>query len=192
MRKFLWFVLSVALLAGCANEYEVNQQTQAVEMPLSPAPKPNPEAVEIEKNLQKQYAEVGVPVIRVGRVVQVRYPSDRFFEVGKAALIPGADNYLLALWQNVKAYPDLQFSVEGLTDNSGNAQKNLVLSGERAEAVAQYLIQLGMPATAIRAKGFGGALPVANNDTLENRALNRLVVVTITVPKAQKSKPGFN
>lgn len=187
MRRLLGFIFSVILLAGCASEYKLNKETKAVEMPLPPAPKPNPQAVEIEKNLQKQYAEVGVPVLRVGSVIQVRYPSDRFFEVGKAELIPGADNYLLALWGNVKAYSDLQFLVEGLTDNSGSAQKNLMLSTQRAEAVAQYFVQLGMPAGAVTAKGFGGTLPVTNNDTPENRALNRLIVVTIQRAKAEKS-----
>lgn len=186
MVKWLGLVFSIFLLVGCANEYEVNKETKAVEMPLPPAPKPNPQALEIEQHLQKQYAEVGVPVIRVGSVIQVRYPSDRFFEVGKAALIPGADNYLLALWESVKTYPGLRFSVEGLTDNSGNAQKNVILSAQRAETVAQYLIQLGMPASAVTTKGFGGTLPITDNDTPENRALNRLMVVTIEVPKPQK------
>ena len=186
MVRFLFIILLAALSAGCASEYKVNKTTQAVEMPLPLPAKPNPVAVEIQQALQKQYAEVGVQVMRVGRDIKVMYPSDRLFAVGKADLIPGSENYLSVLWQNVRSYEGLTFAVEGLTDNSGNAQANIALSGQRAETVAQYLIQQGMPAGSVTAKGFGGAFPMANNDTPENRVLNRLVVVTIKVPKPQK------
>ena len=121
-------------------------------------------------------------------VVQVRYPSDRLFEVGKAELIPGADNYLLALWNSVGTVRICAFLLRGLTDNSGNAEKNLMLSLQRADAVAQYFVVLGMAASMITTQGFGGTLPLAYNDTPEHRALNRLVVVTIRVPKAYKKQ----
>jgi OOP family OmpA-OmpF porin len=63
----------------------------------------------------------------------------------------------------------------GFADSSGVAPANLELSRSRASAVSRYLVERGlMNVTPI---GFGDALPVATNDTLEGRAQNRRVEV---------------
>ncbi len=68
---------------------------------------------------------------------------------------------------------DLELEVSGHTDASGDAEQNQVLSQERAEAVRAALIARGVPQRAITAIGFGDSQPVADNETVEGRALNR-------------------
>ena len=69
----------------------------------------------------------------------------------------------------------LKLSIEGHTDNVGNAAANKKLSQARADAVMQAVIAGGTSASRLSAKGFGQEVPVADNRTEEGRAKNRRV-----------------
>ena len=75
----------------------------------------------------------------------------------------------------LKADTALQISIEGHTDNKGNAVFNLKLSDKRAQAVKNYLIKKGIAQNRIVAQGFGDARPIANNAIPAGRAKNRRV-----------------
>ncbi|HEX6431512.1 MAG TPA: DUF5723 family protein, partial [Niastella sp.] len=75
----------------------------------------------------------------------------------------------------LKADTALQISIEGHTDNKGNAVFNLKLSAKRAQAVKNYLVKKGISATRITAQGFGDSKPVAPNTTPAGRTKNRRV-----------------
>jgi outer membrane protein OmpA-like peptidoglycan-associated protein len=75
----------------------------------------------------------------------------------------------------LKADIALQISIEGHTDNKGNAAGNLILSVKRARAVKNYLVKKGIAETRITAQGFGDAKPIANNAIPAGRAKNRRV-----------------
>jgi OmpA-OmpF porin, OOP family len=65
--------------------------------------------------------------------------------------------------------------VAGFTDSTGDAAANLTLSQRRAEAVRTILMQDGVDQTMLTAKGYGGASPVASNDTEAGRLRNRRI-----------------
>jgi len=70
--------------------------------------------------------------------------------------------------------PRVKIEIQGHTDNIGNAKSNMELSKERAKAVRDFLILMGIDSTRIVAyKGFGQSKPVASNNTVEGRAKNR-------------------
>ena len=75
----------------------------------------------------------------------------------------------------LKANPKLNGEVRGYTDSTASAEYNQKLSEARAKAVRDYFIKQGIAPERIRAKGFGETNPVASNDTVEGRALNRRV-----------------
>jgi outer membrane protein OmpA-like peptidoglycan-associated protein len=80
----------------------------------------------------------------------------------------------------IKAFPKATFKVGGYTDNSGNADKNVVLSQQRADAVAAAFKKLGVPASALTgAKGYGPEHPIGDNATADGRAMNRRVAVNV-------------
>ena len=68
--------------------------------------------------------------------------------------------------------------IHGYTDNIGSQEHGLVLSAQRAEAVAQVLQDRlhGYPVRLVTA-GYGEEDPVADNSTAANQALNRRVMV---------------
>lgn len=67
----------------------------------------------------------------------------------------------------------LIIEISGHTDNEGGAVPNMKLSQERAKAVYNYLISIGVDADRLVYKGYGETKPVADNETEEGRSENR-------------------
>jgi cytochrome c oxidase subunit 2 len=102
------------------------------------------------------------------------------FETGSAGLTELSKKYELANVIDVmKQYPDLVISLGGHTDNTGDAAANMTLSQQRADAVMAYLTANGIPASRLRAVGYGQNAPIADNDTDAGRAQNRRTAFTI-------------
>lgn len=114
--------------------------------------------------------------LEVGSTIRL---NNIFFDIGKATLRPESypelDRLAGLMTQNGK----MQIELSGHTDNVGGADANLKLSDDRAKAVTEYLISLGIAAERIQAKGYGETKPEASNDTDEGRQLNRRVEFTI-------------
>jgi outer membrane protein OmpA-like peptidoglycan-associated protein len=77
----------------------------------------------------------------------------------------------------------LHIQIEGHTDSKGAAKYNKALSLKRARAVSYYLIQHGIKPSKITTKGFGEDFPLEPNDSDDNRAKNRRVILTPTKSK---------
>lgn len=75
--------------------------------------------------------------------------------------------------------PDVKVIVAGHTDSAGDALYNLSLSEKRAKAVKQYLVNKGVDASRLTARGYGETEPYTSNDTAAGRAQNRRVELRI-------------
>ncbi len=73
----------------------------------------------------------------------------------------------------LKKNPKMRISINGHTDNVGDDNANLVLSSDRAKAVYDYLVSLGIPSSNMEYKGFGEKVPVSSNNSEYGRAKNR-------------------
>jgi len=73
----------------------------------------------------------------------------------------------------LKANPDMKVSIHGHTDDIGDDNGNLTLSDNRAKAVMEYLISLGVKSSRLKYSGFGETKPKVPNTNESNRALNR-------------------
>lgn len=77
-------------------------------------------------------------------------------------------------------FPDREFLISGHTALAGTEEERQALSEERAAAVANYLIELGVQKREhVYTRGFGARRPVAANNSPENMAKNRRVEITI-------------
>jgi outer membrane protein OmpA-like peptidoglycan-associated protein len=102
------------------------------------------------------------------------------FATGTANLNGGARETLARFSGIVASYPELEFRIEGHTDNVGSDATNAELSLRRALTVRDYLVRLGVPMTSIDVDGYGPTRPVASNETVEGRARNRRVEIVIS------------
>jgi outer membrane protein OmpA-like peptidoglycan-associated protein len=97
------------------------------------------------------------------------------FETGKSTINTDSAKTLDAAAGALKAAADLRVEVGGHTDNVGTAEANLKLSQDRAQAVMAALVERGIAAARLTAKGYGQTAAVADNRTEEGRAKNRRV-----------------
>ena len=101
------------------------------------------------------------------------------FKPDSAELLPGENERLDQIAQVLKEVPNQMFLVEGHTASVGHEKGEMKLSVERADSVANALIQRGIPREKFICKGSGGTKPIADNSTPEGKAKNRRVEITI-------------
>ena len=66
------------------------------------------------------------------------------FATGKADLLPQSEAILLSVAKVMRAHPELvKVSIDGFTDDRGEAAFNMKLSGDRAAAVVEWLVKTG-------------------------------------------------
>ncbi len=97
------------------------------------------------------------------------------FDTGKTTIKPDSAKILDDAAEALKLTADLKIEVGGHTDNVGTPDANQKLSEGRAQAVMAALIQRGVPAGRLNAKGYGQTVPIADNRSEEGRAKNRRV-----------------
>jgi len=106
--------------------------------------------------------------------------SDVLFDTGKSTLRPGAREKLAKVSGIIQSHPGLKLEIEGHTDSVGGDEYNQKLSEQRASAVRDYLIQQGIAADSVTAKGFGKSRPVVSNASAEGRQRNRRVEMIVS------------
>ena len=102
------------------------------------------------------------------------------FEFDSARLTRSSELTLDRIAESLKAQTDFRVEVGGYTDSVGNAAYNEELSRKRAESVRQYLVDRGVAADRVTARGYGELNPIASNDTESGRAMNRRVEFRVT------------
>jgi outer membrane protein OmpA-like peptidoglycan-associated protein len=102
------------------------------------------------------------------------------FDTGSATLQPQSREQLNNIAAILKAYPNVHLRIGGYTDNTGSADQNVKLSGDRANNVMAALVNLGVAPDRLDARGYGEDHPVADNATEEGRAKNRRISMLVT------------
>ncbi len=101
------------------------------------------------------------------------------FESGSAKIKKSSNAILDQIVGIMNENPAYKLNIAGHTDNSGKADKNLVLSQDRAAAVKEYLVNKGIDSNRMTSAGFGDTMPVASNKTKAGKALNRRVAFEV-------------
>jgi len=109
--------------------------------------------------------EAGAPIVLEGVV----------FKTGKSDLSPESESILMKAFNTLEAYPQMAVEIHGHTDNRGSKALNTKLSLARAEAVKAWLVNKGIAASRITARGIGPDKPIASNDTEAGRQQNRRI-----------------
>ncbi|MFD2738273.1 OmpA family protein [Sulfitobacter aestuarii] len=141
-------------------------------------------------SLDKQEAELRrvmdsrVVITNTGDRLIVTLPQDILFATDSTAVQPALQGDLAALASNVQIYQNSTLQVIGHTDSDGEASYNQQLSEGRARAVANVLINQGVPASRVQTYGRGESQPVASNLNAAGKAQNRRVEIVI-LPNAR-------
>ncbi|GGH67842.1 outer membrane protein OmpA-like peptidoglycan-associated protein [Filimonas zeae] len=97
------------------------------------------------------------------------------FDTDKTSFGKEGDDAVTEIKKLLQQDGNLKLSIEGHTDNTGNAAKNKQLSLARANAVMNALVKAGIRKDRLKAVGYGSEKPVVDNNTDEGKAQNRRV-----------------
>lgn len=109
----------------------------------------------------------GVSTLKVSKI---------YFANNSDAILEKSNAGLDKLASDLSANPGLKkLSIEGYSDNVGNADYNKALSQRRADSVKNYLTGKGVDGNRLTTAGMGPESPIADNATAVGRAANRRV-----------------
>ena len=111
--------------------------------------------------------------------------GDVLFDTGQADLKNSASRTVLKLVQFLQLNPRRVVRIEGYTDSTGAAEENLKLSRDRAQSVADMLVDLGVDEKRIKVEGYGDQYPVEANASERGRAQNRRVEIVFSDDKGK-------
>ena len=114
--------------------------------------------------------DITMQSLKEGKVVIL---ENIFFATNSFELSKESEVELNTLLKLMNDNPNIRIEISGHTDNTGNYQHNLTLSEKRSNSVKQWLLDKGIKANRIVAKGYGDSKPIDTNSTTEGKAKNR-------------------
>jgi outer membrane protein OmpA-like peptidoglycan-associated protein len=144
------------------------------------------QAEEIQRDIKDARVE------RVGEGIKITFNSGILYDIGSDKLKPVAKGNVDQLAVILSKYKDTNILIEGHTDSTGSAKKNMSLSEDRAASVARELKSQGVKGGRITTNGYGEDQPVADNGTVDGRAENRRVEVAIFANEKLKAAAREN
>jgi chemotaxis protein MotB len=197
----LLLCVAAVLLGGCVSQGKYNDlegkytmlqrqytelQGHYTQLQQASAAQARQSAVDIAA-LQKEIDAGKVHVSRLQNAIKYTVNSDLLFRSGSWEMSPQGQEVIAKLVPQLAPFQQAKLVVNGYTDNApiGRALQrqgvtsNEELSQKRAEAVMAYLTAHGVKPDMIAAQGHGEADPIASNATVQGRAQNRRVEVTL-------------
>jgi outer membrane protein OmpA-like peptidoglycan-associated protein len=127
----------------------------------------------------------GIDVTRTGEdELKVTVKNEILFDFDSASLRSSSRDELREMADVFDRYNDTTIVVAGHTDSKGSAAYNQRLSDRRANAVANYLENLGVRGSRLDAVGYGEARPKSSNDSASGRQRNRRVELYVRANNA--------
>lgn len=136
-------------------------------------------------NLDQQEAELrreldnDVTITNTGDRLILNLPQSIVFATDSFAVRPDLQDDLFSVAASLNKYPQSTVQVIGHTDSDGDAGYNQQLSERRASAVANVLLNAGVPGNRIQTFGRGENQPIASNLNAAGKAQNRRVEIII-------------
>lgn len=173
---------------------ELRKEVAELDRMRAAAESRNREYKKVFERLQKM-VDAGTLSIkfRGGRML-VQMSSDVVFPPGGTRIKTEAADAIRELAETIAQFPDRKFQVIGHSDSTpirtARFPSNWELSSQRAIEVVKLLIEAGVQPANISAAGAAEFDPVAENDTVENKALNRRVEI-VFLPKLDELPGGM-
>lgn len=151
----------------------------------------------MDRQAEKIKEEIpGAKVERIDEAINVTFDETNpdgskagvYFETNKFNISNNSKLALDKLEKIFAEYPETNILVAGHTDDVGTETYNMTLSQKRAEAVSGYLQAQGVAVSRLTTKWFGETMPIVENNSTENRALNRRVQIVITANEKMKAE----
>lgn len=186
-RDALNFSNQVQQLNAEVNRLRKEAQDAKIQLAASEASK---KALEEERDREKrlQQMQANLPTIkksleRFGSVEETEsglvltVTEDMWTGPRVSSFSANSETKMSWLAEVINSTPNYRVVIESHTDDNGTPEELQLLTTERARAMADKLISMGVSAERLDPKGFGGTFPLVPNNTNRNRAKNRRVEI---------------
>lgn len=102
------------------------------------------------------------------------------FATGSSTILANSAVTLQKVYDSLQALPEVNILITGHTDSVGSDADNQALSMRRANSVKTWLVNKGISSSRIQVVGQGESEPIASNETLDGRAQNRRIEMSVT------------
>jgi chemotaxis protein MotB len=183
---------SAAALAEARAENETNRnQIVALKSQIADLEKEKEQVANMARGLEEEMRadleSKDVTISRLQGKLTVSILDRVMFDSGEAILKPGGETVMRKIGTLLTEHPELKIHVIGHTDNvpirpeaHSRFMSNWELSMARALAAVHFLTEkAGVDPHRVGAVGYGEYRPIADNSTVEGRARNRRIAVTI-------------
>jgi outer membrane protein OmpA-like peptidoglycan-associated protein len=126
----------------------------------------------VKQGYKEIHKDLYLVPIEIGQIVRL---NNVFFDFDKWDLRPESYVELDRVVKLLNENPSIEIEMSAHTDSYGSDDYNFKLSDNRARSAMEYILSKGIAPNRIVSHGYGETVPVAANDTPENRQLNRRV-----------------
>lgn len=145
----------------------------------------------IEASLRAEIDSGHAQVSELKGRLSVNLVEKILFNSGEADLLPQARDVMDRVGAFLNTIPDKDIRIEGHTDSVPIGEKlkykypsNWGLSAARATEIARYLQDAAkVEPTRLSAVGYGKFRPIADNDTVQGRGINRRIEIQLISPE---------
>lgn len=181
----------MSVLLSCSANKELNAKNEAQKVEIAQL---QAEVNRLKLAADKKDVELDGIMAKLDEIQNVQIKNNRvvltnsiLFASGSAKISDSGRKILDDIWNILVTVPNREILIEGHTDNVPIAKKDLgtyktnwELSAIRSIAIVHYVSQhKGANPARLGAVGYGEFRPVADNETEENRMLNRRVEIVI-------------
>jgi len=137
-----------------------------------------------EQEFREELSGTGIDVTREGDNIRLVMPSNITFASNQSYITRGFHATLNDVAKVLTKFDKTYLSIEGHTDSQGSTEFNQNLSVQRASSVKDYLIKQSILDGRLKVTGYGETMPLVDNNTSNNRSINRRVEIQIIPSKA--------
>jgi outer membrane protein OmpA-like peptidoglycan-associated protein len=171
----VWGICGAILLSGCKTkkisiEEKPHQTVSSTKMD------------ELKHELETILSEESIiEAVNNGEALKLTFNARILFVTNSNTLNDTSKNTLRKLAGSLNSSPETNIQITGYSDNTGNIGYNQTLSERRAQSIYDFLIDLSISSLRMDYSGKGIYDPIADNNTVEGRAMNRRVEILITL-----------
>ena len=177
-----------ALLAGCVSQQKYDESQSNLNNEQQKNAELEREYQELNQAMSAEVGAKNMQISRLQHAIKVSINSELLFPSGGSEMPAAAKQSIAKIAKILAPHQTNHVNVNGYTDTTpigpGLAKQgittNVILSQKRADNVMQYMISQGVNPNMVSSHGLGEVDPVASNDTVQGRAQNRRVELTLT------------
>ncbi len=174
-------VLIVALaccLPVMAQAIVYNSLEEAINSPVIKDSKVRNSVVEYQSRMVDELVkDYNVNLMRNGEVISITIPADLFFEANATELSRKADDILYKISQFFRVPGFYHAALAMYHDNTGSPQYCKELTDKRIHSIADWFTINTKSGRFISAFSFGDKFPILENNSMNNRRMNRRLVI---------------